>query len=348
MVKKFLSLPKFYRIYFSALAVFLILLIIGCIVLSSIISQYNKGIPETVSDNFFNETFMKTDTDKIIEMAGIKANEFETIDVIRGSILDEMNDLSYTSISSDGDIKKYIVKSGEYKVASFTLKPDEKGDYHPDTLELHLSKNTKDTFRVLSGSTLYINGISVSDKYISNKEPHINSSYLPEGTSALEWITYKIDGLSKAPDVKVIDRNGKETSLSEGKDNILTEDIIYDEPEAEIVDRILKGAKQYAICMQEDASKASVYPYFERGTDLYKSFQMVENFFVWDHYAYEIRNEQVSEYMRYDENTVSMRISFEHILKKHGHEDYKDITDITYFARNIDGKYMIFARHNNI
>ena len=58
MVKKFLSLPKFYRIYFSALAVFLILLIIGCIVLSSIISQYNNGIPETVSDNFFNESFM--------------------------------------------------------------------------------------------------------------------------------------------------------------------------------------------------------------------------------------------------------------------------------------------------
>ena len=51
--------------------------------------------------------------------------------------------------------------------------------------------------------------------------------------------------------------------------------------------------------------------------------------------------------MRYDENTVSMRISFEHILKKYGYEDYKDITDITYFARNVDGKYLIFARHNN-
>lgn len=348
MVKKFLSLPKFYRIYFSALAIFIVLLITGAIILSCVISNYNKGIPETVSENFFTETFLNTDLDKIMEMGKVTENEFETKDALKQYIKNLLTgDLSYTSTSSSGNEKNYIVKCGDVKVASFTLLPDKKGDYHAESLTLELGKNKVDTFKVLSGTTLYINGVAVSDNYIIERIEHAYASVLPDETPKPEWITYKVSGLSSAPEIKVIDRNGIETTLTEAKDGILTEDIIYDEPEKEIVDRVLAGAKQYAICMQEDASKASVYPYFERGTDLYKGIQAVENFFVWDHYAYEIQDESVTEYMRYDENTVSMRISFTHVLKKYGHEDYKDITDITYFARNINGKYYIFARHNN-
>ena len=348
MIKKFKSLPLFYRIYFSALIIFVLLLVIGSFVLSSVISEYNKGIPETVSKQFFDSTFVNLDTAKIYDMANVTPTEFETREDIEAFIKEKMSgELSYTSVSAEGEDKQYIVKSGNYKVATFTLTADEKNDYYPSSLTLHLSKNNIDTFRVLNNSTLFINGVAVSDKYIINREDHVSASVLPEGTEKPEWITYTVEGLSYTPALSVTDRNGKETTLTESKDGILTEEIIYDEPEKDIVDRVLAGAKQYAICMQEDASKASVYPYFERGTDLYKGIQAVENFFVWDHYAYEIRNESVTEFMRYDENTVSMRISFEHILKKYGHEDYMDITDITYYARNIGGKYMIFARHNN-
>jgi hypothetical protein len=74
---------------------------------------------------------------------------------------------------------------------------------------------------------------------------------------------------------------------------------------------------------------------------------MAENTFVWDHNGYSFENEKVSEFMRYNENTVSCRISFTHLLHKHGREDYKDVTDITYFAEKIDGEYYIFARYNN-
>lgn len=348
MLKKFKSLPLFYKIYLCSIAVFIIILALLLTFISAFISDYNKGIPETVSENFFNDTFLNLDTSAIMEMSGISPSEFETAQDIESFIGKTLsNDLSYTSISSDSNEKKYIVKSGEYKCASFSLSPDEKGDYHPISLSLHLPKENSKVYKILDSSTLFINGKKVTDKYITAREDHISAEYLPDDVKAPQWVIYTIEGLTKEPDIRILDRNSKETTVTD-MDGILTETIVYDDDEKEITDRIVKGAEQYAICMQNDASKSSVYPYFERGTDLYNSIRTVLNIFVWDHSGYEIEDEKVSEFFRYDEKTVSLRVSFTHVLKKYGREDYRDFTDITYYAREIDGKYMIFARHNNI
>lgn len=348
MLNKFKALPLFYKIYFCSIAVFIIILVLLLIFINAFISDYNKGIPETVSESFFNDTFKNLNTDTIIEMSGIEASEFETDEDIKNFIKQTLStDLTYTSISSGSDEKKYIVKSGEYKCASFSLSPNEKGDYYPTALTLHLPKENSKVYKTLDSSTLYINGKKVDDKYITHEDEHISSRYLPENVNAPKWVIYTVDGLTKIPEAKLIDRNGNEAYFTE-ENGILIEDIIYDAEEKEIIDRIVEGAKQYAICMQDDAPKSSVYPYFEKGTDLYNSIRSVENTFVWDHAGYAIEDEKISEFFRYDENTVSLRVSFTHVLKKYGREDYRDFTDITYFARSIDGKYMIFARHNNI
>ncbi len=348
MSQKMKNLPLFYKIYFLCLSVFIMFLIIFLIFLNSFITSYNEGIPETVSERFFNDVFLKLDTEKIIEMANISPSEFETQEDLNDFLNKTLSsNLSYTSISSDGDDRKYIVKSGEYKCASFTLTPDEKGDYHPSSLSLHLPKSASAVYKVLDSSTLYINGKAVGDEYITSREDHISAEYLPEGVNCPQWVIYSVEGITQEPKVSVIDRNGATPELYES-DGILTEEIVYDTEEKEITDRILEGAKKYAICMQDDAPKSAVYPYFEKGTELYNDIRSVENTFVWEHSGYAIEDEKVSEFFRYDENTVSVRISFTHVLKKSGRQDYRDITDITYYARNIDGKYMIFARHNKI
>lgn len=342
------KLGLFYKIYFIAISVFLMLTVLFLFILNGIISEYNKGIPETVSENFFKSTFLELDADTIIEMSKTKPSEFETRKDIKDFIERIMSSgLTYTSISSDTEDKKYIVKSGEFKCASFTLSMDENGDYYPSSLSLHLPKENSRTYKILDSSKLYINGVEVSNNYKTSEEKHENAKYLPENVTAPQWVTYTIDGLTKEPDVYITDRNGNRPNLLDNE-GILYEEIIYDAEESEITDKILAGAKQYAICMQDDAPKSTVYPYFEKGTDLYNSIRSVENSFVWEHSGYAIEDEKISEFFRYDENTVSLRVSFTHVLKKHGQADYRDITDITYFARNIDGKYMIFARHNNI
>ena len=178
MIGKFKSLSLFYRIYFTLLFTFVILLITGAVILSCAISSYNKGIAETVSAEFFKNTFVNTDTDKILTMSGAVASEFENENDLKEFISENLDEnLSYTSISADGEDKKYIVKRGEYKVASFTLSADEKGDYFPTGLDLHFSAENQVKVKVFSGSTLYINGISVDEKYISERNEHFSASY---------------------------------------------------------------------------------------------------------------------------------------------------------------------------
>ncbi len=340
----------FYKIYFSFLAVFFVLLFAGAIALNVWLGEYNKGIPETVSEQFFTDNFLNLNVDNIILMSGITANEFETEDDLKAHLADLFSKdiLTYTSISTgvNDTAKKYIVKSGEYKIASFTLKADEKNDYYPDTLELHLPHTALSEYKILNTSTLSINGVPVSQEYISSSENHSSADFLPDNVTAPQWVTYSIPGLTKNPEVTVTDRNGNNPQLID-VDGVLCEDIVYDEPESEVVDRLVLAAKQYAICMQNDASKASVAKYLKKGTDLYSSFMSAENMFVWNHSGYSFENEKVSEFFRYDENTVSCRISFTHCLHKAGYEDYKDHTDITYFATNESGEYLIFARYNN-
>ena len=345
------KMPKFYIVYFTLLGLFAIALIVGCILLGSFVMDYNKGIHETVSERFFEDNFLKLDVDKLISLSGTVPCEFETESDLKAYVTETLtkDTLTYTSVSSltDDDTKKYIVKSGDYKVATFTLKPDKKGDYKEDTLTLHLPSSLDRQYKILDSGTLYINGKAVSENYITETSDHMSAEYLGSTADSPKWVTYTVTGLTKEPECKIIDRNGNTPAFAPDETGIPTEEIIYDTEDAKITTRLLEAAKQYAKCMQNDASKASVYKYFKKGTDLYNSIRSVENTFVWDHNGYSFENEKVSEFMRYNENTVSCRISFTHLLHKHGREDYKDVTDITYFAEKIDGEYYIFARYNN-
>ncbi len=344
----------FYRLYFSALAVFALLLIGGLIALHSFLASYNETIPETVSARWFEELFASDDMTALIRASGLSASEFETEERFSAYLSDILheNELTYTAISSgsDADIKKYIVKSGEYKLADFTLKKADKG-WEPNTVTLHLPAASVYTYRLLDCGdrygALYINGLRVSSDYCASRLPHKNAEYLSEDVPIPTWSTYVIPNLTEEPTVKALDRNGNEVDfvLSDG---VYTEDVRCDTPEEELIDYLTAAAKQYAKCMQNDASKSSALAYFEKGTDLYNSIRTADNTFVWSHSGYSFENVRTDEFFRYDENTVSLRISFTHILRK-GASEYRDFTDITYFAHKTEenGSYKIFARYNN-
>lgn len=340
----------FYKIYFSLLGVFAVALGIGCFCLNNFISEYNKGIHETVAKQFFEDNFLNVNPQRIIDASGITPSEFETEEDLVNFIYDSLSDkqLTYTSVSSVGnnEEKRYIVKSDNYKIATFCLLPDENGDYYVKSLELHLPASFVKEFKILESGKLFLNGVQVSEDYITEIITNENQKYLPENTPCPAWAVYTITGLTKEPEYSLTDRNGNSPEFVE-EDGRLVEKIIYDTDNDGATERIRSGARQYAICMQNDASKGSVYPYFKRGTDLYESIRTAENTFVWDHSGYSFEEEEVSEFFRYNESIVSCRVKFAHILHKQGRQDYRDYTDITYFAEKIDGKYYIFARYNN-
>ncbi len=344
MKKRF---SKFYVIYFACILFFIVALSVFLVWLNSAIKDYNKTLPETIAEEFFLTTFKTVDAERILELSGDEPTEFETKEDLKSYIEKELNTpLTYTSIATtDSTKKQYIVKAGEFKVADFTLTKSE-NSWQAHGVNLYLPKGDDVSVTLLSSSTLYINSTPVDDSYVTHTEPHTRDKYLTEDMTKHDYVTYTIPGLTKTPDIKVVDRNENTPTLTE-KDGVFVENVIYDEVEDAIVERILTGAKQYAICMQNDATKSSVFPYFEKGTELYKRILSVETIFAWDHNGYDFEDVETSEYFRLDDKTVSLRVKFVHILKKYGREDYRNPTDITYLAREIDGEYMIFASYNN-
>ena len=339
--------PLFYIIYFSCIAFFIAAMIIFLIWLKGAIGRYNKTLPETASQEYFNAYFKAPDPEKLIAVSLFEISDFETkehaLKYISGKAL---NNTTMASVASqDSDTKKYIVKSGEEKIADFSLKKDGDSWTH-DTTKLFIPTKQSVKVTALSDSTLYVNSKEVSEEYIISRFPFFAKEYLPEDVPCPEWITYEISGLIFPPEVKLIDRHGRQVELFENE-GVLCEQLLYDPTENEVTDRILEGALLYARCMQNDAKKSEVYPYFDKNSDIYEKIKRVENTFVWDHNGYEFENVRVSEFLRYDENTVSVRISFIHVLKMYGREDYRNPCDITYFAHLVDGEYLIFNIFNN-
>lgn len=71
-------MPAFYRVYLTLLVIFAAVLAIGAFALNAWLAKYNEGIPETVSERFFETYFAKPDVDGILNFAGITPSEFET------------------------------------------------------------------------------------------------------------------------------------------------------------------------------------------------------------------------------------------------------------------------------
>ncbi len=337
------TMSKFYKIYFSLLIVFAFLLICFLSFIHLWIKDYNSGLAETVSQYYFNDLFLEKDCERIIKESGFVSNQFESKSHVTKYLTENLDgDLSYiSSLSNDDGSKKYDVKSGEKQFASFTLTADENGKYSVSSLEiLPLSESV--TVKISESSSLYINDIKVPEQYITERKPHENQHLLDGYAEAPEYVTYTVSGFTLTPEISIVDRNQKEPNIVLA-DGVYVEETIYDDIENEICDYLLEAAKTYAKCMQNEVGKKATLSYFLEDSEIYNMIAGVETSFAWDHNGSTFEDISVCEFMRYDESTVSVRISFNHRLMLNGKADHIEPLDKTYFAKKINDKYLIFA-----
>ena len=65
-------MSKFYKIFFSVIAAFLVLLVAGSVFLTVALADYEKNLPITAAEKFFSEQI------KTAEFSGVEGSEFET------------------------------------------------------------------------------------------------------------------------------------------------------------------------------------------------------------------------------------------------------------------------------
>lgn len=345
--------PLFYIIYFSVVAVALVAIIFGLVWLRGYLAEYESARPYVTADEVFDKYFAKGDFAEIVKNTH-DSDSFESADDITLFLNEKYGgaDLTYDSVSSGGDdsIQKYVVKADDRKIAEFTLKKSgnktKRGFelYEKDSFKLYYPANESVTVLVPEGSSVYVNGKELNEKYIADGGVMIvDESTLPEGLTPMKYTRYTVSGLVNVPSVKVMtngienppeydEKAGEHISLFPSDSSLETEHKEF----------VMAALREYAKYMGNDSWWGAVSPYFDPTTDLYTSLDTVENYFVIPHTGYRFEDEFAGEFYSYDEDTFSCRVSLTHVLENTDKEDFKDRLDVTIYLRRVGDKFLIY------
>lgn len=352
-------LPVFYIIYFSLIAIFLIALFIGLRVVRTYLADYETALPQYEAERIFETYYAAGDYSALLEQTEVSISSLETKEDLLAWLrtCTAGKTITYSSITTglDGTIK-YIVKADDVKFSAFTLresgKTSEKGFtlYEADTFTLYCAGNESVTVTAPAGYSVYVNDVLLDDTYRTGTETRDSSwNYMPDGVNGITFVEYYADGLYLSPQsVRVLSADGQECPITAGENNTYTAAIVFSEQlQTEYADYVVSAAQAISAYMQNDGSFSKAAAYIDPESDLYINLRTSLTYFVRSHSSYSFEDVQTSEFYAYDENTFSCRVSFTHVLKRYGSQDYKDYIDTTFFLRRIGDTFLIYDRYNH-
>ena len=343
--------PLFYKIYFSVIAVFLVLLIVGLFVLNSVLSVFEAAQPKAIMNTIVNEYLQKGDLLGAINEYDIPLSVYESKNDVNNIFKKIVEDKKLTIASSgkklEGYTEVYNVKADEESILTFYLKKAAKGGkygikgYEVGVAEVDSSICNNYEIHLPSNVKLTVNGVEVkSEDRINNELPKILTDKIGENkVTSLQ--TVKVENLiSDKFEVKAYTQDGKAVEVTE-KDGVYTVAQGMEATELEALkNHALNACQGYAKFMQEDASLGNISHFFDTKTEFYKYVRKTE-LWVWTHTGYRFEDVTFGEAHKYNDNLYSCRVTFTHILTW-GNNVYKDYFDkYVYIEKTANGLKVI-------
>lgn len=328
--------PLFYKIYFSVIAVFLVLLIAGLFVLYSVLGVFEAAQPTGLMDKIVTEYLQKGDLSGAIEEFDIPLSAYENKNIVNDVFKKIVGDKELSIASSgkkrDGYNEVYNIKAGDNNLLTFYLKKAEKSGkygikgYVVGIAELDSSICKNYEIHVPSDIKLMINGIEVKkEDRIDNALPKILTDKIVDKNVTTLQTVKLVNLISDKIEVKAYKADGSEVAVTDNN-GVYT---IAQGMEAAELDALknhaLNASQGYAKFMQEDASLGSISYMFDTSTEFYNYVRKTE-LWVWTHTGYDFEDISFSEAHKYTDNLYSCRVKFTHILKL-GQRTYKDYFD---------------------
>lgn len=307
----------FYTFYFMFILLFFVAAYFGLDWLHGWLSDYEAAQPTVKSQEVFDQLFADPDWGRLYELAGIEDTEYEGKDAFVAYMEDKVgdNELNFMVTSSGlaTDQKKYIVKLGEEKLGTFTLKGEgaitEIPEWNFYALELFYEREESFRIRMMNGQTAYVNGVALDENFtiqIASTKAE-SSGLLPIGTAGTKVYTQEITGLMATPTVTIKNADGSEAAVTYDAENrtFATETVstVMSDEEKEVA---LNAIKAYAKYQIKEASTATVSKYFDSNGDAYKS--IMETVLAWTkgNNGYSFANDTVTGYARYSDTLFSV------------------------------------------
>ncbi len=374
--KKF---PLFWVLYAGVLLLFAVLLAVGLGILNKYLTFFESSQPIHRAEEVFQTYFKGEDYVSALEKAQYQPGEFETLQSASDHLkrMAEGKNLTYyATIITENEVQYNVVlvdpeseKAAETKettegnnpsvqtipstkIATLAfVKSQTPGQfgirgYEFSKMEMFLKATESVRVTAPSGYILTVNGKEVSSDHVVEEKAHEFNEYLPEGVPGITLLTYEVGELFQEPVLSVTDQNKAVLTLTQDeKTGEYVSGLSYNEEWKQThSQRIMNGMKEYAKYMQNDGRIGLVSQYFDTSSMFYRNIAYNLSQFVWDHNGYEFRDERIDDFYAFDENTFCCHVSFDHVLKLHGREDYVDVLDMIIFAKKKGNSFYIYDR----
>ena len=337
----------FYTIFFLFVFVFYTCVFFGLQSLQEWLVRYEAAQPTRKSQEIFQQYFEHPNWGLLYDNAGIEQSTYEGKAAFVSYMEQRVGDTPLTFLETSAGLskdKKYIVRLGNEKIASFTLTDRNQAEEVTDIPdwqlgEIELFYQCTETYRVetLEGYTTLVNGVALDETANIRVGTNKAGQYLPEGVNPPTTYTQEISGLMAKPDVKVTDQSGKavEVQYDETDHTFRVPALAKEEiPQAE-KDTALEAIKTYAVYMSsKGGGDEKLAKYFKRGTPLHKTITGMERTWNQSFKDYEFTDETVTDYVRYNEDLFSARVKVTlHLNRKDGTEKVTDVDQSMFFTR---------------
>lgn len=328
----------FCAVYLIVFTVFALCLHSGLQWLEGWLTDYEAAQPNVKTQEVFETLFREPDWEALYARAGVEDTAFESA-AHYAAYMEQTVDpgaLTYyeTSAGLSGD-HKYIVKSGDTKIAEYVLTAQEHTvtdipDWQLGSVALFFDRQQTVTVCTPENATVYINGTALSQDHIIATMETAAEAYLPEGIHGLRRSWWHVDSLLCSPQVTAVTESGEALAL------------VYDDaigaytvpaPEQTIPqdqqERVLEAAKVYCLYMISAASQSSLRRYVDSSTDIYRIISK-SRIGMQDHKGFYFGEHTFSDYYRYSDTLFSVRLTMTLFVQRLSGEDKQYPMDSTF------------------
>ena len=310
----------FYTLYFLLIVLFCLATFLGLRWLNGWLMDFEASQPTVKSQEVFQQLFQDPKWEDLYVSAGIEDSIYENAESFAAYMEERIagQELTFveTSAGLSGD-KKYNVRLGSEKIASFTLEDHNTSkdittipDWQLGQVELFFDRDMSYQIVKLDGHTAQVNGVALQEGDILQIATTVAEEYLPSGVSAPRLCTQAVDGLFQVPEVKIFDKEGTEQAVTyDETTRTFTESTVAEQIPDDLKQIALDASQYYALWMKAEVDDKKVLKsYFLEGTDTYQAIIRTTIDYVQQGSSWEFTDISVSDYCRYDENHFSVRV----------------------------------------
>ena len=342
----------FYTMYFVMIFAFFIGVFVTLNWLNGWLKDYEAAQPTVKCQQVFDQLFGNPDWAQLYRLAGDPTGtgtnkydtQFENVDSYVAYMEEKVagQELNFVETSAGiGTKKKYIVRLGTEKVATFTLNgytEEQKitaiPDWQLDGVEIFVNRQESIRIRKLENHVAYVNNQPLDDSYtIQIASTKADANLAPE--YRIRTSIQEVSGLLTAPSLLVYDQTGAPIEVRYNPDSGMYEEqtsaIAMTEEERSAVFGALEAYAGFMI--NASGSRAAVAKYFDGSSQVYNDIiKMNGELWMNADRGHQFLNEEILGYTKHSDTLFSVRASMVmHVVNKDSTEKDFNVTQSMFF-----------------